>query len=170
VLFIEHNRAPNSVEHRANNFELIQARVSPATDCRHAAVNGGRSIWHCSHDWHFVALAACGRGELLFEETCRYRSRNGDNQRVGADFGSDLLQHFRNGLRFYCQQKNVSAFDRFAIVGGDRNAELLRERSCSLPVLYGRNDPIGQKQSLLQICAQQDATQFSGTDYREFFV
>ena len=144
--------------------------MSPTTDCRHAAVNSGRSIWHCSHDWHFVALAACGRGELLLDEACRHRSRNGDNQRVGANFGSDLLQHFRNGLRFYCQQNDVSAFDRFAIVGGHCNAELLRERGCSLRMLYSRDDPIGHKQSLLQICPQQDATQFAGTEYRQFFV
>ena len=132
--------------------------------------NSGRSIWHCSHDWHLVALAACGRGELLLDEACRHRGRDGDNQRVGANFGSDLLQHFRNGLRFYCQQNDVSAFDRFAIVGGHCNAELLRERGCSLRMFYSRDDPIGLKQSLLQICPQQDATQLAGTEYRQFFV
>jgi len=56
-------------------------------------VNSGRSIWHCSHDWHLVALAACGRGDLLLDEACRHRGRDGDDQRVGANFGSDLLQH-----------------------------------------------------------------------------
>ena len=146
----------------------MRAGMSPTTDCRHATVNSGRSIWHCSHDWHLVALAACGRGELLLDEACRHRSRDGDNQRVGANFGSDLLQHFRNGLRFYCQQNDVSAFDRFAIVGGHCNAELLRERGCSLRMLYSRDDPIGHKQSLLQICPQQDATQFAGTKTASF--
>ena len=85
-------------------------------------------------------LAACGRGELLLDEACRHRGRNGDNQRVGANFGSDLLQHFRNGLRFYCQQNDVSAFYRFAIVGGHCNAQLLRERGRPLRMLYRRND------------------------------
>ena len=106
----------------------------------------------------------------LLDETCRHRGRDRDNQCVGANFGSDLLQHFRNGLRFYCQQNDVSAFDRFAIVGGHCNAELLRERGYSLRMLYSRDDPIGHKQSLFQKCPQQDATQFAGTEYRQFFV
>jgi hypothetical protein len=37
-------------------------------------------------------------------------------------------------------------------------------------MLYGRNDLIGRKQSLLQIGAQQDTSQFAGTEYRQFFV
>jgi hypothetical protein len=37
-------------------------------------------------------------------------------------------------------------------------------------MLYSRDDPIGNKQSLSQKCAQQDATQFAGPEYRQFFV
>src|SRR5262249_52113902 len=117
------------------NFEVIAAHMSPSTNCRHAAMNSSRSIWHRSHDWHFVALATCGRSELLLDEACRHRSCNGHEQRLPANFESDLLQHFRNGLRFYCQQNDVGVFDRFAIVGGRCNAELLGKRGCSLRML-----------------------------------
>jgi len=81
--------------------------------------------------------------DIYLDEASRHRSRNGDNHRVGANFGSDLLQHFRNGLRFYCQQNDVSAFNGFAIVGGHRNAEVIRERGSFLGVLNSRVDPIG---------------------------
>jgi hypothetical protein len=107
---------------------------------------------------------------LFLDETCRHRGRNGDKQSVNANFGSDFLQQSGNGLRFYRQQNDVSAFDRFAIVGDDCNAELLRERGCSLRMLCRRDDLIRRKQSLLEVRAQQDATQFSGTQYYQSFV
>src|SRR5262245_1134455 len=102
VLLIEDNRPAYRVEHRASNVEMVRVGMSPTTDCRHAAVNSSRSIWHCSHDWHIIALAACGPSELLLDEACWHRSRDRDNEHASANFGSNLLQHFRNGLRFYC--------------------------------------------------------------------
>src|SRR5262249_4959113 len=97
VLLIEDNRPAYCVEHRASNVEMARAGMTPTTDCRHAAVNSSRSIWHCSQYWHIIALAACGHRELLLNEACWHRSRDRDNQRVSANFGSNLLQHFRNG-------------------------------------------------------------------------
>jgi len=160
---------PTASEHRAEHVEMMRAGMGPGTECRHATVNSGRSIWHCSHDWHLVALAACGRGDLLLDEACRHRAATETDQRVGRQFREHLLQHVPQRLRFIVS-KRVSAFDRFAIVGGYRNAELLRDRGCSLRMLYSRGDSIGHKQSLLQNARSKDATQFTGTEYASFFV
>src|SRR5262249_25069809 len=51
VLFIKDDRPANGIEHRANNIEMTRAGMSPTTNCCHATVDSGRSIWHCSHDW-----------------------------------------------------------------------------------------------------------------------
>src|SRR6185369_10512511 len=69
VLLIKNNCPAHGVEHGASNFEMIGTGMSSATNRRHAAVNSCWSIWHCSHDWHFVVLAVCCRGELLLDET-----------------------------------------------------------------------------------------------------
>src|SRR3954470_19186531 len=37
-------------------------------------------------------------------------------------------------------------------------------------MLYGGDDAVGHKQALPEICPQQDATQFAGTEHRQFFV
>src|SRR5262249_38263769 len=148
VLFIKYNGPAHGVEHATSDFEMIGTRVTPATDRRHAAVNGRRSVRHRSNHRDIIVVTATRSGELLLDESRRHRSRNGHDQRLGGDFGSDLLQHFRNGLRFYCQQNDVSAFYHFAIVGSHCNAELLREGGCSLRMLYSRGDSIRHKESL----------------------
>ena len=63
-------------------------------------------------------LAAIGRSELLLHIACRHGSRNRNEQRLSANFRSNLLQHLCHGLGLYRQQNDVGAFHRFAIVGG----------------------------------------------------
>src|SRR5438046_3293118 len=73
----------------------------------------------------FLLLTATGRNEVLLQIARRHRSRDRNEQRLSANFGSDLLQHLRHGLGLDRQQNDVGAFDRFAIVGGygDRSEE-----------------------------------------------
>src|SRR5206468_5200098 len=152
------------------DFEMLGARMSPATDCSHAAADSSRGVWHRSDHWHLVALATSGRSELLLNETCWHRSRNRHEQRLWANFGSDLLQHFRHRLGFYRQQNDVGAFNRFPIVLDHGDAQLFRKRGCSLRMSYRGGDPSGHKESVLQIRPQQNATQLTCAEHDEFFV
>ena len=101
---------------------MLGLRVSPATNSRHAAVDRGRRIRHRSNYCYFIVLAATRRGELLLDEPSRDGCGNGDYKCALANFGRDLLQHLTNGLRFHCQQNDIGAFDRFAIVVGHNDA------------------------------------------------
>ena len=107
---------------------------------------------------------------MLFEVAGGNGSRDGDDQRFFADFGSDFFKNFGDYLRLYAEDDNVRAFDRFAIVVGDEYTEFLAERKRLLTVLDGGGDALWRKQALLQISPKQNATEFAGAKYGEFFV
>ena len=121
MFLIKHNGATHRVKHAASNFEVARVCMSTATNCRHPAADRGGRVRHRAHDRYFIMLTTTGGSELLLQIACRHGSRNGNKQALCANFRSDLLQHLRHGLGLYGQQNDVSAFDRFAIVGGDGN-------------------------------------------------
>ncbi len=92
--------------------------MSTSANSRHAAADGGGCVWHRSNDRHFVTLPVTCRSELLLQIARRHGSRDGNEQRLPANFRSDLLQHLRHGLGLYAQQNDVGAFRGFAIVVG----------------------------------------------------
>ncbi len=165
VLFVEHNGTANGVEHAPSDFEIARRRMSASANRCHAAADRGWRIWHRSNDRHLIMLATSGRGELLLDETCRHRSRNGNKQRLRANFGSDLLQHFRHRLGFYRQQNDIGASNHFPIVCGHGDAQLFRKRGCSLRMLDRSGEAVRYKEPLLQVSPQQNATQLTCAEH-----
>ena len=128
--------------------------MSPSANSRHAAADSGGCVWHCSNDRHFVTLAATCRSELLLQIARRHGSRDGNNQRLGANFRSDLLQQLRHGLGLYAQQNDIGTFHGFAIVICYGDAELFRAPRSLFAMLHRRGNALRYKQSLLQVGTQ----------------
>jgi len=85
-----------------------------------------------SHDWHWVALAACGRGDLLLDEPAGTEAAT-ETTSVSAQISGAISCNTSATVCGFIVSKTMSRLDRFAIVGGYRNAELLRDRGCLSP-------------------------------------
>ena len=68
------------------------------------------------------------------------------------------------------QQNDVGAFHRFAIVVGDDDTEFLGARRAFRRMLHLAVTRFAQKQALLQVRPQLDATEFASAEYGQSFV
>jgi len=84
--------------------------------------------------------------------------------------GAISFQHFGDDLGLYAQQNNVRALGRFAIVVGDRYAELLGNGCSLFGVLDRGGDALGGKETLLEVGAQQNATKFACAEHSQSLV